>query len=77
VAPGATIGEDNDAERLFQKYSLDTEAHPVPKIWYLDGTMKQYENVSLKMEIPVQAIEAKEGSQWNTAWSAVLGYTVE
>ena len=39
--------------------------------------MKQYENVSLKMEIPVQAIEAKEGTQWNTAWSAVLGYTVE
>lgn len=77
VAPGATIGEDNDAERLFQKYSLDTEAHPVPTIWYLDGTMKQYTNVSLKMEIPVQAIEAKEGSQWNTAWSAVLGYTVE
>ena len=77
VAPGATIGEDNDADRLFQKYSLDTQAHPVPKIWYLDGTMKQYENVSLKMEIPVQAIEAKEGTQWNTAWSAVLGYTVE
>ena len=77
VAPGATIGEDNDAERLFQKYSLDTEAHPVPTIWYLDGAMKQYTNVSLKMEIPVQAIEAKEGSQWNTAWSAVLGYTVE
>ena len=77
VAPGATIGEDNDADRLFQKYSLDTQAHPVPEIWYLDGSMKQYTNVTLKMEIPVQAIEAKSGVLWNEAWSAALGYTVE
>ena len=77
VAPGATIGEDADVDRLFQKYSLDTQAYPVPEIWYLDGTMKQYTNVTLKMEIPVQAIEAKSGVQWNEAWSAALGYTVE
>ncbi|MBO4769029.1 MAG: fimbrillin family protein [Bacteroidales bacterium] len=72
VAPSQETGD-----KLFIKYSLDTQAHPVPEIWYLDGAMKQYTNVSLKMEIPVQAIEAKEGSQWDTAWSAVLGYTVQ
>jgi len=73
VAPGATIGEDNETDRLFKKYSLDTEANPVPQIWYLDGTMKQYTNVFLQMEIPVQAIEAEENVAWDDAWAAATG----
>ena len=64
VAPGEETGD-----KFFIKYSLDTEAHPVPEIWYLDGELKQYENVFLRMEIPVQAIEAKEGKTWQQAWS--------
>ena len=64
VAPG-----EETADKFFTKYSMDTEAHPVPEIWYLDGELKQYENVFLRMEIPVQAIEAKEGKTWQQAWS--------
>ena len=72
VAPGAYTGSP-----LFEKYSLNTTDHPVPHIYYLDGSIKEYTNVNLRMEIPVQAIEAKSGVQWNEAWSAALGYTVE
>ena len=71
VAPGEETGD-----KFFIKYSLDTEAHPVPEIWYLDGELKQYENVFLRMEIPVQAIEAKEGKTWQQAWSEA-GVNVE
>jgi len=35
--------------------------------------VKPYKKVYLKMEIPVQAIEAKEGVDWDDAWGAVLG----
>ena len=72
VAPGEETGD-----KFFIKYSLDTQAHPVPEIWYIDGSVKQYQNVFLRMEIPVQAIEAKEGVEWSAAWSAALGYTVQ
>lgn len=68
VAPG-----DATASPLFSKYSMDTEAHPVPRIWYLDGSLKEYTNVFLQMEIPVQAIEAKEGVNWDDAWGAATG----
>ena len=71
VAPG-----EETADKFFTKYSMDTEAHPVPEIWYLDGELKQYENVFLRMEIPVQAIEAKEGKTWQQAWSEA-GVNVE
>ena len=72
VAPGEETGD-----KFFIKYSLDTQAHPVPEIWYIDGSVKQYQNVFLRMEIPVQAIEAKENVTWDAAWSAALGYTVQ
>ena len=71
VKPGDPTGTP-----LFVKYSLDTEAHPVPEIWYMDGNLKQYTDVNLRMEIPVQAIEAKEGKTWQQAWSDA-GVTVE
>ena len=66
VAPG-----DATASPLFLKYSLEESA--VPEIWYMDGSMKEYENVFLRMEIPVQAIEAKEGVNWDDAWAGALG----
>ena len=66
VAPG-----DATASPLFLQYSLDESA--VPEIWYMDGSMKQYNNVFLRMEIPVQAIEAKEGVNWDDAWAGALG----
>lgn len=66
VAPG-----DATASPLFLKYSLEESA--VPEIWYMDGSMKQYNNVFLRMEIPVQAIEAKEGVNWDDAWAGALG----
>ncbi|MBO7628566.1 MAG: hypothetical protein J6S87_01280, partial [Bacteroidales bacterium] len=67
VAPGAKT------KTFFDKYELDTTAHPVPEIWYLDISIKKYSNVFLQMEIPVQAIEAKEGVAWDAAWEAALG----
>ena len=68
---------DPTGSPLFKKYSMDTQAHPVPEIWYLDGSMKQYTNVYLRMEIPVQAIEAKaEFADYKAAW-ADAGVTVE
>ena len=73
VPPGKLTGEPTAAKPLFNEYNLDTQAHPVPTIYYLDGSVKPYTKVYLKMEIPVQAIEAKEGVDWDDAWGAVLG----
>lgn len=73
VPPGKLTGEPTAAKPLFNEYNLDTQAHPVPRIYYLDGSVKEYDKVYLKMEIPVQAIEAKEGVAWDTAWEAALG----
>ena len=63
-------------DALFTKYSLNTTEHPVPEIYYLDGSKKPFTNVHLRMEIPVQAIEAKEGKTWQEAWTDA-GVTVE
>ena len=63
-------------DALFTKYSLNTTEHPVPTIYYLDGSKKAFTNVHLRMEIPVQAIEAKEGKTWQDAWTEA-GVTVE
>ena len=73
VPPGKLTGEPEAAKPLFNEYNLDTQAHPVPQIYYLDGSVKPYTKVYLKMEIPVQAIEAKENEKWDDAWGAVLG----
>ena len=73
VPPGKLTGEPEAAKPLFNEYNLDTQAHPVPQIYYLDGSVKPYTKVYLKMEIPVQAIEAKEDVDWDAAWAAVLG----
>ena len=63
-------------DALFTKYSLNTTEHPVPEIYYLDGSKKPFTNVHLRMEIPVQAIEAQEGKTWQDAWTDA-GVTVE
>ena len=68
VAPGAET-----ADKFFDNYTLDTTTHPVPEIWYIDGSVKQYQNVFLRMEIPVQAIEAKKDVAWDDAWGEALG----
>jgi hypothetical protein len=68
VAPGEKTGSD-----LFLSYNLDTSTHPVPRIWYFDGSLKEYKKVFLQMEIPVQAIEAKSGVSWDEAWEAATG----
>ena len=70
VAPGAYTGTP-----LFLTYSLDTSVHPVPAIWYFDHGRKEFTNVRLVMEIPVQAIEAKAGKTYIQAW-ADAGVTV-
>ena len=71
VPPGKLTGEPEAAKPLFNEYNLDATA--VPNIYYLDGSVKPYNKVYLKMEIPVQAIEAKENVDWDAAWAAVLG----
>jgi len=74
VAPGAETGS-----KLFTKYELVTTEHPVPEIWYLSSGsgLKQFTEVRLVMDIPVQAIEAKEGyADYKAAWAAA-GVTVE
>ena len=71
VPPGKLTGEPEAAKPLFNEYNLDATA--VPDIYYLDGSVKPYNKVYLKMEIPVQAIEAKENVDWDAAWAAVLG----
>ena len=54
---------------LFTKYSLDTSVHPVPEVWYFDGSKKQFTDIELVMDIPVQAIEAKSGKTYVEAWA--------
>lgn len=74
VKPGLQPGQEKDTDTpdlLFKRYFLDIDAHPVPEIWYIDGSVKQYLNVFLRMEIPVQAIEAKAGMTYQQAWAAV------
>ena len=59
---------------LFRSYTLDQDR--VPTVYYLDVnsyTRMAYSDVRLVMEIPVQAIEAKEGVDWKAAWGAALG----
>ena len=75
VPPGKLTGEPAAEDPLFAEYNLNTTDHPVPHIYYLDASVKEYDKVHLKMEIPVQAIEAKEGVHWDEAWAAVLGST--
>ena len=72
VAPGATISPD-----LFTKYSLNLTDHPVPHIWYISSSngYKEFTNVRLVMEIPVQAVEAKDAdgnatNSYEAAWAA-------
>jgi hypothetical protein len=66
VAPGETI-----SPTLFTKYSLNLTQHPVPHIWYISSSngYKEFTNVRLVMEIPVQAVEAKNYT-WQQAWEA-------
>ena len=60
---------------LFTQYNLDTTQHPAPEIWHLVQNRKKFTNVRLVMEIPVQAIEAKDGKTYRQAW-ADAGVTV-
>ena len=79
VAPGEETGygdgETYVVNRLFDKYSMNTTSHPVPRIWYFDGAIKEYSKVFLQMEIPVQAIQANEGVDWDEAWGLATGTT--
>ena len=70
VAPGAYT-----AYPLFNRYVLDTDAHPVPKIYYMHSSIKPFRNVRLVMDIPVQAVEAPAGKSYIEAW-ADAGVTV-
>ena len=67
VAPGEVIPSP-----LFTQYSLDTSAHPAPRIWYLSTTngYQEFSNVRLVMEIPVQAIDAANYASYTAAWAA-------
>lgn len=67
VAPGEVIPSP-----LFTQYSLDTTAHPAPRIWYLSTTngYQEFSNVRLVMEIPVQAIDAADYNSYTAAWAA-------
>lgn len=65
VDPGAVTAS------LFTSYSLDTSLHPVPTIWYQVIGRKQFSNVRLVMEIPVQAIEVSSGAtDYVEVWAA-------
>ena len=69
VAPGTASGSP-----LFVSYSIDAENKP--DIWYLhDLTLLPFTNVRLVMQIPVQAVEAKTGKNYQQAW-ADAGVTV-
>lgn len=68
VDPGAATGT-----ALFNTYSLPSEN--VPQIWYLGTTRTQFQNVRLVMEIPVQAIMAKDNYTYTQAWEEA-GVTV-
>ena len=77
VPPGALTGqtsENTTGNPLFTSYSIDSSN--VPDIWYLILNRKKFTNVRLVMEIPVQAIEAKEGQSYTDAWYAATGITV-
>ncbi len=60
---------------MFDTYRLDTDLHPAPAIYYLQGSIRPFTNVSLVMEIPVQAVEAPAGKTYIEAW-ADAGVTV-
>lgn len=62
VAPGQLTGTP-----LFTKYELNTTN--VPRIWYTDGSIKEFSDVHMVMEIPVQAIMAKDGYSYTEAWA--------
>lgn len=74
VDPGQATGSP-----LFTKYELVTSEHPVPIIYYLSttGGYKKFENIRLVMDIPVQAIEAKDTFRdFEEAWHAATGETL-
>ena len=74
VAPGEATGTP-----LFTKYELVTSEHPAPMIYYLSttGGYKLFGNIRLVMDIPVQAIEAKdEYRSFEDAWLAATGKTL-
>lgn len=81
VPPGKYTGEPTAEDPLFDEYNLNTTDHPVPRIYFLDGTMKEFTKVYLKMEIAVQAIEARKNASGSfegyvNAWAGA-GVTVE
>lgn len=73
VAPGEVI-----SPKLFKKYSLNTTTYPIPQIWYLSNAgLKEFQDVHMVMEIPVQAIEAKASySDYKAAWNDATGKTI-
>ena len=80
VPPGKYTGEPTAEDPLFDEYNLNTTDHPVPRIYYLDGTMKEFTKVYLRMEIAVQAIEARKNASGSfegyvNAWAGA-GVTV-
>ena len=58
---------------LFTKYSISGNSIP-PRVWYLDSSheKQEYTDVELVMDIPVQAIEAKDGQTYQNAWNAAI-----
>lgn len=61
-------------DALFVKYALDTGPADVPPtVFYFDpkAGKQPYTDLELVMEIPVQAIEAKEGRTYRQAWEAL------
>ena len=58
---------------LFTKYSVSGSNIP-PEVWYVDAKFKRhpYTDVELVMDIPVQAIEAREGQTYQSAWAAAI-----
>ena len=74
VAPG-----DATSTPLFVQYELKTSEHPAPYIYYLSNTggYKLFGNIRLVMDIPVQAIEAKDTYRsFEDAWKAATGETL-
>ncbi len=67
----ALVPAGTNTQTLFTKYTLDTNAHPIPEIWYFDGNRKQFTDVELVMEIPVQSVEGEPGQTYKQAWEAV------
>jgi hypothetical protein len=66
VQPGAAIPTP-----LFTKYSISGSNVP-PTVYYTDNKLERhaFTNVELVMEIPVQAVEAKDGQTYRQAWEA-------